>query len=66
MSLNLAWEPNKQYVYNVEGRALTALHQLADQFAGILIKAKLAIEPQSSQELRGKVWKPKTCSHIIL
>jgi hypothetical protein len=66
MSLYLAWEPNKQYVYTVEGRALTALHQLANQFTGILIKAKLAIEPQPNQELRGKVWKPKTCSQIIL
>jgi hypothetical protein len=66
MSLYLAWEPNKQYVYTVQGRALTALHQLANQFAGILIKAELAIEPQTRQELRGKVWKPTICSQIIL
>jgi hypothetical protein len=40
----------------VNGRSLTALHQLANQFTGILIKADLAIEPQNRQELRGKVW----------
>jgi hypothetical protein len=43
----------------VQGRALTALHQLSNQFTGTLIKADLAIEPQSRQELRGKVWKLK-------
>jgi hypothetical protein len=59
MSLYLAWELNKQYVYTVEGRALTGFHQLANQYTGILIKAKLAIEPKTSQHLRGKVCKPK-------
>jgi hypothetical protein len=43
----------------VQGRALTALHQISNQFTGILIKADLAIEPQTRQELRGKVWKLK-------
>jgi hypothetical protein len=66
MPLCLAWEPNSQYVYTVRGRALTALHQLANQFTGILIKAELAIEPRTRQELRGKVWKLKFCSQIIL
>jgi hypothetical protein len=40
----------------VQGRAFTALHQLSNQYTGILIKADLAIEPQNRQELRGKVW----------
>jgi hypothetical protein len=66
MSLYLAWEPNRQYVYKVEGRALTALHQLADQYTGILVKAELAIEPRTHQELRGKVWKLEICSQMIL
>jgi hypothetical protein len=43
----------------VKGRALTALHQLSNEFTGILIKADLAIEPQNRQELRGKVLKLK-------
>jgi hypothetical protein len=55
MSLYAAWEPNKQYVYKVQGRALTALHQIADQYTGILVKGELAIEPRTHQELRGKV-----------
>lgn len=59
----LAWEPNNRYVYKVQGRALTALHQLSNQFTGILIKADLAIEPQTRQELRGKVWKFKCYLH---
>jgi hypothetical protein len=42
-------------VYKVQGRALTALHQIANQYTGILIKGDLAIEPQTQQKLRGKV-----------
>jgi hypothetical protein len=60
------WEPNKKYIYQVQGRALTGLHQLADQYAGILIKAELAIESQPTHELRGKVWKMTLCSQMIL
>jgi hypothetical protein len=60
--LCLAWEPNNRYIYKVQGRALTALHQLSNQFTGILIKADLAIEPQTRQELTGKVRK-LNCYH---
>jgi hypothetical protein len=66
MSLHLAWEPNKQYVYRVQGRALTGLHQLANQFTGILVKAELAIEPTTRQELRGQVCKLEMCSQMTL
>jgi len=55
LPLCLAWEPDSRYVYNVRGRVLTALHQTANQYTGIMIKAQLAIEPNSRHELRGKV-----------
>jgi hypothetical protein len=32
-------------VYHVNSRTLTALNQVADQYAGILINAELAVEP---------------------
>jgi hypothetical protein len=32
-------------VYHVNSRTLTALNQVANQYAGILINAELAVEP---------------------
>jgi hypothetical protein len=34
---------------------MTGLHQVADQYAGILMEARLAVEPQSEKLLRAQV-----------
>jgi hypothetical protein len=39
-------------VYNVRSRTLTALNQVADQYAGILINAKLVIQPQHGSNIQ--------------
>jgi hypothetical protein len=46
-------------MYNVQSRTLTGLHQVANQYAGILIEARLAVEPQSKKLLRAQVGKIK-------
>ncbi|PNF34468.1 hypothetical protein B7P43_G11248 [Cryptotermes secundus] len=43
-----------RYLYNIQSRALTGLHQVADQYAGILMEARLAVEPQSEELLRAQ------------
>nr|Q9U8M0.1 RecName: Full=Vitellogenin-1; Short=Vg-1; Flags: Precursor [Periplaneta americana]BAA86656.1 vitellogenin [Periplaneta americana] len=49
------WDPNRQYVYKVESRAFTALHQISNQYAGILMRAKLIIQPKTREELHAQL-----------
>jgi hypothetical protein len=45
-------------VYHVNSRTLTALNQVANQYAGILIKAELAVEsPYENNTKRAQVSK---------
>jgi hypothetical protein len=39
-------------VYHVNSRTLTALNQVANQYAGILIKAKLAVESHFENNIK--------------
>jgi hypothetical protein len=39
-------------VYHVNSRTLTALNQVANQYAGILINAELAVESHSENNIK--------------
>ncbi|XP_014270480.1 vitellogenin [Halyomorpha halys] len=45
------WKPGTQYNYNVRGRTVTGLNQIANQFTGILMHAKLNIQAKSDSTL---------------
>nr|CAD7195680.1 unnamed protein product [Timema douglasi] len=57
-----AWKSNKEYKYSVTGRTLTALHQVSNQYAGILIKASLSLRLKSPNSLIAKISKPQYAS----
>ncbi|KAH1029837.1 hypothetical protein HUJ05_002996 [Dendroctonus ponderosae] len=46
------WKDHTEYVYRVDGRSLTSLNELADQYSGIFIKAKLHVSPRSDGKLQ--------------
>lgn len=46
------FKDNTEYVYRVDGRSLTSLHELSDQYSGIFIKAKLHVSPRSDGKLQ--------------
>lgn len=50
-----AWKSGSEYRYQVRGRTLAALHQVADQYTGMLMKAQLTVQPQSGNTLRAQV-----------
>ncbi|XP_058799328.1 vitellogenin-like [Phymastichus coffea] len=54
-----AWDEGKQYTYNVRSRTLAAFHQQSKQFTGILIKAKLTVQPNGPNTLRAKILQPR-------
>ncbi|CAG2058699.1 unnamed protein product [Timema podura] len=56
---NPAWKINKEYKYSVTGRTLTALHQVSNQYAGILIRASLSLRLKSPNSLIAKISKPQ-------
>ncbi|XP_052133348.1 vitellogenin-like, partial [Frankliniella occidentalis] len=49
------WKAGSEYKYQVRGRTLTALHQVANQYAGVLMKAQLTVQPKSDNVLIAKV-----------
>jgi len=50
-SASSGWESGSKYTYQVRGRTLTALHQVSDQYVGILTRAKLDIVAKSESQL---------------
>lgn len=50
-----AWKSDTQYEYDVEGRTLAGLHELADQYTGVLMQAKLSLQRYSEGVLIGRV-----------
>ncbi|CAG9759825.1 unnamed protein product [Ceutorhynchus assimilis] len=57
-STNPAWKDNTEYVYDVNGRTLTSLHDAADQYSGIFLKAKLHVSPRSDGKLQARISEP--------
>lgn len=54
-----AWEPNRQYVYNVTSKTMTALPDLEDQWTGTFTRAYLVIRPKSPDYVFGYVKQPE-------
>ncbi|XP_017778650.1 PREDICTED: vitellogenin-like [Nicrophorus vespilloides] len=54
-SNNHGWQNNKEYVYKVQGRTLTGLQDVANEFSGIVMKGNLVIRPQSEGKLMAKI-----------
>ncbi|CAG9759827.1 unnamed protein product [Ceutorhynchus assimilis] len=58
-STNPSWKENTEYVYEVNGRTLSSLHEAADQYSGVLLKAKLHIAVWSEDKLQGRISEPQ-------
>ncbi|CAG9828226.1 unnamed protein product [Diabrotica balteata] len=54
-----AWTDNQEYVYQVRGRTLTGLMDVADEYSGIFLKAKLRIQPRSDGKLQALIENPQ-------
>nr|AAC32024.1 vitellogenin [Pimpla nipponica] len=54
-----AWKTDTEYQYAVRGRTLSALHDVADQYSGIIMRALLTIQPKSDGTLEAKVTKAR-------
>ncbi|XP_046405328.1 vitellogenin-like [Ischnura elegans] len=50
-SAEYAWKPNTEYKYVVEGRTLVALHQVANDFVGVLSRATLTLQPTTANDV---------------
>ncbi|KAL1493354.1 hypothetical protein ABEB36_011423 [Hypothenemus hampei] len=54
-----SWKDGTEYVYQVRGRSLTSLHDLADQYSGIFLQANLHIVPRSDSKLQAWISNPQ-------
>ncbi|CAG9855085.1 unnamed protein product [Phyllotreta striolata] len=53
-----AWRDNQEYIYSVQGRALAGL-EIANEFSGILLKAKLKLQTRPDGKLQGIIMNPQ-------
>jgi len=54
-----AWTPNTEYAYKVQSRTLSALHQVGDEYSGMLTRATLKLRAVSQNKLYAKLSKPE-------
>lgn len=54
-SNNPGWKENSEYVYEIRGRTLTGLHEVAHQYSGIIYKSQLKIQPRSDGKLQAQI-----------
>ncbi|KAK9500939.1 hypothetical protein O3M35_002099 [Rhynocoris fuscipes] len=50
-----AWKNGNQYQYEIRGRTIAGLHQVENQFAGVVIKGKLQVQPKSDDTINIQV-----------
>ncbi|XP_046405787.1 vitellogenin-A1-like [Ischnura elegans] len=50
-----AWKPGYEYKYQIKGRTLAALHQVADKYVGVVSRATLTLQPQSSNAVLARI-----------
>ncbi|XP_019880306.2 vitellogenin-like [Aethina tumida] len=55
---NPAWKDNSEYTYLVRGRTVASLNEVSNQYTGILLKAKLTVQPQPDG-LMAKITEPQ-------
>ncbi|XP_026682481.1 vitellogenin-like, partial [Diaphorina citri] len=46
-----AWKQGQVYEYQIQGRTLAALHDVADQYTGTIIKATLKVQPRNQDSV---------------
>lgn len=46
-----AWKQGQMYEYQITGRTLAALQDVADQYSGTLIKATLKVQPRNQDSV---------------
>ena len=49
--IGLGWKVGQQYKYELRSRALVGLHQVANQYSGVLIKGQVTIVPTAERQL---------------
>ncbi|XP_065166461.1 vitellogenin-like [Atheta coriaria] len=49
------WKSNTEYVYKVHGRTLTGLHEVENQYSGMMMKAALVVRPQDDGKLMAQI-----------
>ncbi|KAJ8936451.1 hypothetical protein NQ314_012313 [Rhamnusium bicolor] len=54
-STNPGWKDGAEYIYNVRGRTFASLHEVDNQYSGILMKARLIIQPKSDGKLQAQI-----------
>ncbi|XP_046429082.1 vitellogenin isoform X1 [Neodiprion fabricii] len=54
-----AWKSGSEYKYQIRARTLAALHQVADQYSGVIMKGQLVVQPKSDGTLRAKISRPQ-------
>ncbi|KAF7268464.1 hypothetical protein GWI33_018354 [Rhynchophorus ferrugineus] len=54
-----AFKDNTEYVYDVNGRTLSSLHEVSDQYSGIFLKAKLHLSKRSDDKVQGRISDPQ-------
>uniref|UniRef100_T1IB40 Uncharacterized protein n=1 Tax=Rhodnius prolixus TaxID=13249 RepID=T1IB40_RHOPR len=45
------WKHGTLYRYEIRGRSVAGMHQVANQFSGVLLKGKLTVQPKSDDTL---------------
>lgn len=58
-STNPAWKDNTEYVYEVRGRSLASLHEVGNEYSGILLKSKLTVRPKPDGLLQAQISQPQ-------
>lgn len=58
-SQNPGWKQNTEYTYDVRARTLASLHEVADQYAGVALRAQLTISTQNADSLYGRIFNAK-------
>lgn len=67
MCVIAAWKSNTEYEYEVQGRTLAGLHEVADQYTGVLMQAKLNLQRRAEGLLVGRVSKAQYAQvHTVL
>ncbi|GLV41990.1 hypothetical protein CBL_10149 [Carabus blaptoides fortunei] len=50
-----AWKSGTEYQYQVRGRTLASLHQVDNQYAGVVLKAQFIVRPKGDGVLYGRL-----------
>lgn len=55
----LGWKPNTEYRYTIQSKTLTSLHQVSDDYTGLVFKGLVSVEPKTDSHLTIKITEPQ-------